>query len=105
MQAAELRAEGAVAASQHCLERVLEIEPTLAAGQFAMGQNHAALREWPLAEQAFVAAADLHQVSRYNLLSLLVALQLCVTMTISGRSLTSFCMLGALSRCKADLSG
>ena len=73
VQAAELRAEGAVAASQHCLERVLDIEPTLAAGQFAMGQNHAALREWPLAEQAFLAAADLHQVSCYHLLSRLDA--------------------------------
>ena len=54
-----------MAASQHCLERVLELDPTLAAGQFAMGQNHAALREWPLAEQAFLAAADLHQVSYF----------------------------------------
>ena len=63
MQAAELRADGAMAASQHCLKRVLELQPTLAAGEFAMGQNHAALREWPLAEQAYLAAADLHQVT------------------------------------------
>lgn len=74
MQAAELRAEGAVAASQHCLERVVEIEPTLAAGQFALGQNHAALGEWALAEQAFLAAADLHQVSCNHLQPLLVVL-------------------------------
>ena len=61
-QAAELRAEGALGASQHCLERVLELQPNLAAGHFAMGQNHAALRQWPLAEQAFLAAAGLHEV-------------------------------------------
>ena len=97
MQAADLRAEGAVAASQHCLERVLEIEPTLAAGQFAMGQNHAALKQWALAEQAFLAAADLHQVTCYCLLSLLVALRLCVTMTTSGRSTTH----NLYSRCKS----
>lgn len=66
MQAAELRAEGAVASSQHCLKRVLELQPSLAQGQFAMGQNHAALREWPLAEQAFLAAAELHQVTWFS---------------------------------------
>ena len=63
-QAAELRADGALGASQHCLKRVLELEPNNAPGHFAMGQNHAALREWPLAEQAFLTAAELHQVLR-----------------------------------------
>ncbi|DBA80543.1 hypothetical protein WJX77_009280 [Trebouxia sp. C0004] len=61
VKAAELRAEGALGASQHCLQRVLELEPNNAPGHFAMGQNHAALREWPLAEQAFLTAAGLHQ--------------------------------------------
>ncbi|KAL0046699.1 hypothetical protein WJX82_007754 [Trebouxia sp. C0006] len=61
VKAAELRAEGALGASQQCLKRVLELEPNNAPGHFAMGQNHAALREWPLAEQAFLTAAGLHQ--------------------------------------------
>lgn len=61
MKAAELRADGALGASQHCLKRVLELEPDNAPGHFAMGQNHAVLREWPLAEQAFLTAAGLHQ--------------------------------------------
>ncbi|KAL0024349.1 hypothetical protein WJX79_002004 [Trebouxia sp. C0005] len=61
MKAAELRAEGALGASQHCLKRVLELEPNNAPGHFAMGQNHAALKEWSLAEQAFLTAAGLHQ--------------------------------------------
>lgn len=76
-----------MAASQHCLMRVLDIEPTLAAGQFAMGQNHAALKEWPLAEQAFLAAADLHQVSCCHVLSLPDTSWLGVTMTTSARGI------------------
>ena len=62
MQAAELRATGSVSASQHCLQRVVELQPGLPQGHFALGQNHAALKQWPMAEQAFLQAASLHEV-------------------------------------------
>lgn len=62
LQAAQLRAEGAIGASQHCLQRVVELQPGMAQGHFALGQNHAALKQWPLAEQAFLRAQHLHEV-------------------------------------------
>ena len=62
LQAAQLRAEGAIGASQHCLQRVVELQPGMAQGHFALGQNHAALKQWPLAEQAFLQAQHLHEV-------------------------------------------
>lgn len=57
-----MRAEGAIGASQHCLQRLVELQPSLPQGHFALGQNHAALKQWPLAEQAFLQAAALHEV-------------------------------------------
>eukprot|EP00887_Chlorella_sp_A99_P004592 scaffold4.g4592.t1 len=68
VRAAELRSEGRVRAAVAVLQRLLELHPRQPRAIFALGQLHAALREWPASEQMYLAAAkretDAHQRAR-----------------------------------------
>ena len=62
-RAAELRSEGRVRAAIAVLQRLLELHPRQPRALFALGQLHAALKEWGASEQMYLASAEHEQVT------------------------------------------
>ncbi|KAL4859761.1 ALBINO3-like protein 2 [Chlorella vulgaris] len=56
-RAAELRAEGRAGATSVVLQRLLQLYPGQPNALYALGQVHAALKDWPLSEQCYLQAA------------------------------------------------
>lgn len=61
-RAAELRAEGRVGAAITVLRRLLQLHPRQPRALFALGQLHAALRDWRASEAHYVDSANAEAV-------------------------------------------
>lgn len=67
-RAAALRAEGRAGATSTVLQRLLQLYPGQPNALYALGQVHAALKDWPLSEQYYMQAAKSPQVLQLLLL-------------------------------------
>ncbi|PSC76493.1 ALBINO3 chloroplastic [Micractinium conductrix] len=61
-RAAALRSEGRAGATSTVLQRILQLYPGQPNALYALGQVHAALKDWPLSEQYFLQAAKHQQL-------------------------------------------